>query len=496
MNIWQVLEIEPTADLAVIKTAYAKKIKQCKPEVDPEGFQLIRNAYELAQKYAAGENIDLNQTAQTTTYNSVENLDGTTNKKNPADLVFYLLEVLHKDEKAAVELLKRFQQEGQLDNLEFSEGFQQVLAINLLTASMPHYCAFIIYVIEFFNWYEHPETKSNSFFGIALTNLLNQTAPYRFSKYLHYISLIKHKQVAKEQKFDWNACFAAKTLINRSNIFKFYCVTLFCRKKTKAILDLLTEIETRYPQLMGIGVSISSFAWWYKYKYRKFTKAIFLPLLIFIVLFLFLLMGNKLQQQLAVIKTTNVYKKINTDDKGPSLYKIKLDGPVRVNSDINLGFASVNQMPKQWDNDNALKKTNLKTQLFENKGQTTLALMQINTVLESIHIDQLIAEKLNKQLNKINHSKRISNLKGDISLSLIVNNYGLKELADGKRELFLELLASATQNGGIIWDDRRFFYMIDCSNDFLINQDKSYILKQVNDLVANIVSQVVKAIEE
>ena len=54
-EIWRELEIEPTTDEAAIKRAYVDKLKQTRPEDDPEGFKRLRAAYEAAQKLAAGQ---------------------------------------------------------------------------------------------------------------------------------------------------------------------------------------------------------------------------------------------------------------------------------------------------------------------------------------------------------------------------------------------------------------------------------------------------------
>ncbi|WP_325894775.1 DnaJ domain-containing protein [Grimontia sp. NTOU-MAR1] len=46
MNMWEVLNLEQTADESIIKKAYRVKLRQHHPEEDPEGFKLVREAYE------------------------------------------------------------------------------------------------------------------------------------------------------------------------------------------------------------------------------------------------------------------------------------------------------------------------------------------------------------------------------------------------------------------------------------------------------------------
>lgn len=49
---WDILEIGPTTEVAVIKKAYAKHLKIYRPDDDPQGFQLLREAYDSALQYA------------------------------------------------------------------------------------------------------------------------------------------------------------------------------------------------------------------------------------------------------------------------------------------------------------------------------------------------------------------------------------------------------------------------------------------------------------
>ena len=52
MDMWTVLGIEKTTDPARIKSAYRERLSSVNPEDDPEGFMLLRGAYEEAVKWA------------------------------------------------------------------------------------------------------------------------------------------------------------------------------------------------------------------------------------------------------------------------------------------------------------------------------------------------------------------------------------------------------------------------------------------------------------
>lgn len=57
MDIWSILEIEPTTETSIIKKAYAKKLKIFHPEDDPEGYQKLREAFDSALKYAKNNKV-------------------------------------------------------------------------------------------------------------------------------------------------------------------------------------------------------------------------------------------------------------------------------------------------------------------------------------------------------------------------------------------------------------------------------------------------------
>lgn len=81
-DYWSSLEIEPTKDIKLIKKQYASLIKEHRPEVEPDKFKQIRQAYEKAIYYANSsdiileeENDQLKEEAQLITFSNSLTLD-------------------------------------------------------------------------------------------------------------------------------------------------------------------------------------------------------------------------------------------------------------------------------------------------------------------------------------------------------------------------------------------------------------------------------------
>lgn len=53
--MWQILEIEPTNDIKIIRRAYAKKLRQINPATEPEKFQELKTAFDNAVTWAKSD---------------------------------------------------------------------------------------------------------------------------------------------------------------------------------------------------------------------------------------------------------------------------------------------------------------------------------------------------------------------------------------------------------------------------------------------------------
>ena len=54
-NCWEELGIKKTTDKRAIKTAYARLLKNNRPDGDPEAYQALREAYDAALRYAENQ---------------------------------------------------------------------------------------------------------------------------------------------------------------------------------------------------------------------------------------------------------------------------------------------------------------------------------------------------------------------------------------------------------------------------------------------------------
>lgn len=65
MNIWEILGIEPTDEIRLIRRAFAEKSRECHPEEEPEKFRVLQEAYRAAMRAARSQASSAQQTETT-----------------------------------------------------------------------------------------------------------------------------------------------------------------------------------------------------------------------------------------------------------------------------------------------------------------------------------------------------------------------------------------------------------------------------------------------
>src|SRR5688572_27369190 len=129
MAIWSVLGIEATQDISAIKRAYARQLKNTRPDQDPEAYQRLREAFESARR---GDYVW--NASDAVTYSSPllpMTDDALISRTQVHHLVSDTVSLLLENEQAGVALLKVCLSEELLQNLQLREMFSQQLAWDL-----------------------------------------------------------------------------------------------------------------------------------------------------------------------------------------------------------------------------------------------------------------------------------------------------------------------------------------------------------------------------
>ncbi|MBU9810264.1 hypothetical protein J1785_11030 [Rahnella sp. SL6] len=149
-GIWSVLGIEPTQDLGVIKRAYARKLKNTRPDSDPQGYQRLREAFEAAKRQGYDDILSdvvttakppVNLSAAPVSPLSVryETVKAPVQESDDVSLlrgqifaeIPSVIDAMMDDETVGIKRLADYLQSDSLQNLELREMFSQEMAAQL-----------------------------------------------------------------------------------------------------------------------------------------------------------------------------------------------------------------------------------------------------------------------------------------------------------------------------------------------------------------------------
>ena len=84
--MWEILGIDPTTDEGAIRKAYARALKNTRPDKDPQGYQQLREAFDEARRYAALNVEDESDMSVNITFSYVEKEESARTFREPDGL--------------------------------------------------------------------------------------------------------------------------------------------------------------------------------------------------------------------------------------------------------------------------------------------------------------------------------------------------------------------------------------------------------------------------
>lgn len=292
-NVWQQLGIAPTVDEREIRRAYARRLKAVHPEDDPEGFQRLRAAYEVAMDAARwGELLPDEDPADPDT--SVEQLDTSLEDREPDEpaqhfvvfkdqdllqpsmcvpvagsLVENLLSTLRsKGEQAAIEHLIHLWGSPETENLETRDDFESLLVKAVSQMDRKPYLL-LAKVVDLFNieiraglinsrltyWHStlliHLET-ARCYARLLQTAQTKPPSPDKTSTSFTILPL----DVPTEDQI-----FAAQILTGPFDLKKFRKIARL-RQKRGLVLGLFKRLKANYPDAVRHALDPQVVGWW------------------------------------------------------------------------------------------------------------------------------------------------------------------------------------------------------------------------------------------
>ncbi|TCV93202.1 hypothetical protein EC912_10562 [Luteibacter rhizovicinus] len=189
---WDVLGIAPTADMREIKRAYGTRLKQCRPEDDPQGFARLREAYEgLIAHFGTTHSRSTRAmpvrelAASTPEYASSENAEAIALpvRASPYDVAGLLMAEARKEHVSWPSFEMWLRARDDLLPLDFKAAVSRVLVRRLTEEDIPARQAIEIFA-GFFDWDDYASQRRFAIEGIDLHGLETRLATRNLGEWL------------------------------------------------------------------------------------------------------------------------------------------------------------------------------------------------------------------------------------------------------------------------------------------------------------------------
>ena len=281
MNFWNILNISPTTEKKQVKRAYAKLLKQHKPEQDPEGYQRLREAFDAAILYCKNPSTKQDlawDTMDQTSSNSFPTEQSppikseiTEQEINQEKAISKQIEVLlqqifsEKDSQVATLLFQQAIQSDLLLNLKYRHIFEMECLYIGGEWSPEHLFPGALFntVIGEFGWF-------NQHFKEPQLNHYIDYLKVRIAEYNEYLILLK---VSKKKtffgfRFNSHKIWASRRLLGNLHVLYFQLLAFFLISQKQIKLFLVQFSENGKLSTLW-ELNTPSFHWWFNY-YQKY----------------------------------------------------------------------------------------------------------------------------------------------------------------------------------------------------------------------------------